>query len=148
LARFTADLPPSADTAAEISDNVAHLRPMGRHTAPDATYRAIARTGDYDTARYSSASEARQAGIWSAVAAGLELRDVASRLVDGAWPGLAAMYAARAAATRPWCGAGTAPSGSKNTAAAPCLVSRSIDRLAGRTGISAWCCSCSCSCAG
>lgn len=92
-ARFTADLPLAAEPADEISDNVAQLRPMGRHTAPDAAYQAIARTGDYDTTRYSSASEARQAVIWSAVAAGLELRDVASRLVDGTWPGLAAMYA-------------------------------------------------------
>lgn len=91
--RFAADLPISADDAGEIPDNVTQLRPRGRHTAPDGGYQAIARTGDYDTARYASDSEARQAVIWSAVAAGLELRDVASRLVDGTWPGLAAMYA-------------------------------------------------------
>lgn len=92
-ARFTADLPLSADAAAEIPGDAVQLHPRGRHTAPDATYQAIARTGDYDTSRYASDSEARQAVIWSAVAAGLELRDVASRLVDGTWPGLAALYA-------------------------------------------------------
>ena len=92
-ARFTADLPVSADGTGEILDNVTQLRPRGRHTAPDGGYQAIARTGDYDTARYASDSEARQGVIWSAVATGLELRDVASRLVDGTWPGLAALYA-------------------------------------------------------
>lgn len=91
--RFAADLPISADVASEIPDNVTQLRPRGRHTAPDGGYQVIARTGDYDTARYASDSEARQSVIWSAVAAGLQLTDVASRLVDGTWPGLAAMYA-------------------------------------------------------
>src|SRR5690606_35214182 len=47
----------------------------------------------YDTGRYATASEARQAVIWAAVAAGWALVDVARRLQDGTWPGLAAMYA-------------------------------------------------------
>jgi hypothetical protein len=92
-ARFTATLPISADVDGEIPHNVTQLHPRGRFTAPDGGYQAIARTGDYDSARYASDSEARQGVIWSAIAAGLELRDVASRLVDGRWPGLAAMYA-------------------------------------------------------
>lgn len=91
--RFVSDLPIAAPARDEIPDNVTQLRPLGRHTAPDSSYQAIARTGDYDTTRYSSPSEARQAVIWSAVSAGLDLRDVASRLVDGTWPGLAALYA-------------------------------------------------------
>ncbi len=91
-ARFTASLPLSAERGGKIADNVTQLRPRGRFTEPDARYQAIARTGDYDTSRYASPSEARQAVIWSAVAAGLALRDVVSRLDDGTWPGLAAMY--------------------------------------------------------
>lgn len=92
-ARFTADLEPvTAVSADEPSDNVTQLRPLGRHTTPDATYQAIARTGDYDTTKYASPSEARQAVIWSAVAAGMEFVDVARRLTDGTWPGLASLY--------------------------------------------------------
>lgn len=55
--------------------------------------RRIAETGTWDRARYSSPSEARQAVIAGAVAAGWSLADVAARLADGRWPGLAAMYA-------------------------------------------------------
>lgn len=58
-----------------------------------ARLRGIAETGVYDHARYPSASEARQAVVTGAVAAGWDLRDVASRLADGRWPGLAGMYA-------------------------------------------------------
>ncbi|MFS0703239.1 MarR family transcriptional regulator [Cellulomonas sp. 179-A 9B4 NHS] len=55
--------------------------------------RTIAETGLYDTARYASASEARQAVIAGAVRAGWQLTDVATRLADGRWPGLASLYA-------------------------------------------------------
>lgn len=53
----------------------------------------IARDGIYDTSRYASPSEARQAVIAGAAAAGWQLADVAVRLTDGRWPGLAALYA-------------------------------------------------------
>lgn len=53
----------------------------------------IAREGVYDTARYATASEARQAVIAGAARAGWRLTDVAARLADGRWPGLAALYA-------------------------------------------------------
>lgn len=53
----------------------------------------IARDGVYDTDRYLSPSEARQAVIAGAAAAGWRLADVAARLTDGRWPGLAALYA-------------------------------------------------------
>ncbi|QGG39926.1 MarR family transcriptional regulator [Aeromicrobium yanjiei] len=76
-----------------VAEPVAQLRPLGQHIAPDANYQKIARTGDYDTARYSTHSEARQAVIWSAVAAGWDLPAVAVRLENGTWPGLASLYA-------------------------------------------------------
>lgn len=63
-----------------------------RH-ALSARLRAIAELGSYDHARYGSASEARQAVVAGAVAAGWTLADVAVRIADGRWPGLAAMYA-------------------------------------------------------
>jgi hypothetical protein len=53
----------------------------------------IARTGDYDTSRYASDSEARQAVIASAVAAGMQLSDVQARMHQGLWPGLSSFYA-------------------------------------------------------
>ncbi|MBX9244636.1 helix-turn-helix domain-containing protein [Actinotalea ferrariae] len=70
-------------------------------TTPDTTargqlsarLRSLAETGVYDTARYASPSEARQAVIAGAAAAGWALADVAARLGDGRWPGLAALYA-------------------------------------------------------
>ncbi|OYO21487.1 hypothetical protein CGZ93_10440 [Enemella dayhoffiae] len=55
-----------------------------------AAYVAIAQTGD--TSAYPSPSEARQAVLWSAAAAGLSLTDVARRIHTGAWPGLAGLY--------------------------------------------------------
>lgn len=62
-------------------------RPVGRD------YLAIATTGLYDTTRYDTPSEARQAVITAAANAGLALTDVLSRLAGGIWPGLAAFYA-------------------------------------------------------
>lgn len=55
--------------------------------------RAIAETGEWDRSRYASPSEARQAVIAGAAGAGWQLADVAVRLADGRWPGLAALYA-------------------------------------------------------
>ncbi len=66
-------------------------RPAGaRELAAD--YLRIATTGVYDTARYRSPSEARQAVLDAAVWAGLTLPAVLSRLEGGTWPGLAAFY--------------------------------------------------------
>ncbi|QOT19514.1 MarR family transcriptional regulator [Paenarthrobacter sp. YJN-5] len=53
----------------------------------------IATTGLYDTKRYTSDSDARQAVITGAAAAGLSLTDVDRRLKQGLWPGLASFYA-------------------------------------------------------
>lgn len=53
----------------------------------------IARTGDYDSIRYASDSEARQGVITGAAAAGLSMTDVQQRMHQGIWPGLASFYA-------------------------------------------------------
>lgn len=67
--------------------------PTGRRGQLSPRLRSVAETGTYDTARYRSPSEARQAVVAGAVAAGWALPDVAVRLEDGRWPGLAALYA-------------------------------------------------------
>lgn len=91
-----------------VAATVTQLRPRGRHSAPDDAYQAIARTGDYDRARYSSPSEARQAVVWACVATGWDFKDLVLRVENGTWPGLAAMYGRynrrnhRAALTRDW----------------------------------------------
>lgn len=53
----------------------------------------IASTGMYDANRYATDSDARQAVITGAAAAGLEITDVQRRMLQGTWPGLASFYA-------------------------------------------------------
>lgn len=53
----------------------------------------MAQTGLYDSNRYASDSEARQAIITGAAAAGMEVTDVERRMLQGTWPGLASFYA-------------------------------------------------------
>jgi hypothetical protein len=53
----------------------------------------IARTGVWDPGRYASPSEARQAVVTAAVAAGWALADLATRIETGLWPGLSSLYA-------------------------------------------------------
>lgn len=69
------------------------LEALSGFSEPDGSFVTIARTGDWPAEKYRSASEARQAVVWSAVASGWALADVARRLGDGTWPGLASMYA-------------------------------------------------------
>ncbi|HEY5114896.1 MAG TPA: hypothetical protein VIJ00_05175, partial [Nakamurella sp.] len=57
-----------------------------------ADYLRIATTGLYDTDRYRSPSEARQAVLAAAVSAGLSLAQVLTRIDTGVWPGLASFY--------------------------------------------------------
>jgi DNA-binding transcriptional ArsR family regulator len=64
--------------------------PAGRMSR---TMQLMAQTGLYDTNRYASDSEARQAIVTGAAAAGLELVDVERRVLQGTWPGLASFYA-------------------------------------------------------
>lgn len=63
------------------------------HGSPDASFTRIARTGEWPSEKYRTASEARQGVVWAAVASGWTLGDVARRLSDGTWPGLASLYA-------------------------------------------------------
>lgn len=74
-------------------DEVDRLEPLRGFSAPTETFQAIARTGEFPSAKYGSPSEARQAVIWAAVASGWRLVDVARRLSDGTWAGLASFYA-------------------------------------------------------
>lgn len=62
---------------------------------------AIARNGLWDTGRYASPSDARQAVITACVRAGWQITDVQRRLNDGTWPALAGMYAKYAPKRRP-----------------------------------------------
>jgi DNA-binding transcriptional ArsR family regulator len=57
------------------------------------TMQLMAQTGLYDTNRYASDSDARQAIVTGAAAAGIELVDVERRMLQGTWPGLASFYA-------------------------------------------------------
>jgi hypothetical protein len=92
LAAVTARQQTSAGGGTDEIAQAGHLpRPSGaRELAPD--YLRIATTGLYDTARYRSPSEARQAVLDAAVWAGLTLPAVLARIENGTWPGLSAFY--------------------------------------------------------
>ncbi|KQR64199.1 MarR family transcriptional regulator [Arthrobacter sp. Leaf337] len=57
------------------------------------TMQLMAQTGLYDTNRYASDSDARQAILTGAAACGMELIEVERRMMQGTWPGLASFYA-------------------------------------------------------
>jgi len=65
-------------------------------------YLQIAHTGVYDSARYGSPSQARQAVITAAVWAGMSMVDVLARISDGRWRGLASFYARYSNSTSWW----------------------------------------------
>jgi DNA-binding transcriptional ArsR family regulator len=65
-------------------------RLAGRMSRP---MQQLALTGLYDVNRYATDSDARQAVIVNAAAAGMELVDVERRILQGIWPGLASFYA-------------------------------------------------------
>lgn len=85
--------PAASGNAMDGADDVAHLPRRGGPREPAADYLRIATTGSYDTDRYRSPSEARQAVLTSAVWAGLAFPDLIGRLERGTWPGLASFYA-------------------------------------------------------
>ena len=60
----------------------------------------IARHGLFDSGKYRSPSEARQAVLAAAAGKGWTLTDVQQRMLTGTWPGLAALYAKYTAASR------------------------------------------------
>lgn len=72
----------------------------GYASGPSDDFQRIARTGDYDPGKYATPSEARQGVVWSCAATGWRLVDVARRVEDGTWPGLASFYARYAPAAR------------------------------------------------
>ncbi|MBX7445990.1 MarR family transcriptional regulator [Arthrobacter sp. MAHUQ-56] len=82
----------SATAEAPVIDH-----PAGRMSR---SMQVLAQTGMYDTNRYVSDSEARQAVLVSAAVAGLHLVDVERRMLQGTWPGLASFYARYAARHR------------------------------------------------
>jgi DNA-binding transcriptional ArsR family regulator len=69
--------------------------PTGRQISGRMTraMQQMAITGLYDANRYASDSDARQAVVTGAAAAGMELTDVERRMMQGTWPGLASFYA-------------------------------------------------------
>lgn len=69
------------------------LDPLAGFTEPDPSFQQIARTGSYNSGRYATPSEARQAVVWAAVACGWSFTDLTRRLEDGTWRGLASFYA-------------------------------------------------------
>jgi hypothetical protein len=72
------------DVVAAVTSPGAHL--CGR-------IEVIARTGVWEGDRYASPSEARQAVVTAAAAAGWTLPDLAVRVEQGRWPGLTGLYA-------------------------------------------------------
>jgi DNA-binding transcriptional ArsR family regulator len=64
--------------------------PVGRMSR---VMQVMAQTGLYDSNRYATDSDARQAIVTGAAAAGLQLVDVERRMMQGTWPGLASFYA-------------------------------------------------------
>ena len=71
-------------------DAPAITHPAGRMSR---VIQLMAQTGLYDSNRYASDSDARQAIVTGAAAAGLQLVDVERRMMQGTWPGLASFYA-------------------------------------------------------
>lgn len=67
--------------------------PSGQAPAMSPGMLTTALNGTWDSSRYPSASEARQAVLVNAAGAGLALTDVQRRIQDGTWPGLAQFYA-------------------------------------------------------
>ncbi len=75
----------------DLADQPWHRR-IGGPRPLTAAFRHIAEEGIYDTARYKSPSDARQAVLCSAMAAGMQLEDIARRMETGQWAGLNSYY--------------------------------------------------------
>ena len=88
--RLKQSVPASIDEAESFVATTRMARPM----------QLIAQTGLYNANRYASDSEARQAVLTAAAAAGMKLTDVERRVLQGTWPGLASFYARYAAPHR------------------------------------------------
>ena len=82
-------LAPGADPTAPQAPETAA---PGPRRGLSARIERIARTGVYDTDRYATPSEARQAVITAAVAAGWTLAELAAQVEARTWTGLAGLY--------------------------------------------------------
>lgn len=84
----------AADRAAATGADAMFIdRGTGAPRELSVDYLRIATTGLYDTNRYPTPSEARQAVMAAAAWTGMRLADVIGRLERGTWPGLASLYA-------------------------------------------------------
>lgn len=93
LAGELAALTLPSPTVSNVPDaGAVRIERRGGRRALGARWEHIARTGDYDTGRYRTPSEARQAVLTAACAAGHTLTDVLGRLAAGSWPGLHRFY--------------------------------------------------------
>jgi len=95
LAAVSATHAGRGDPTAVLEDGVDGAPHLLRASGPRelaVDYLRIATTGLYDTTRYRSPSEARQAVLAAAVSAGLTLPQVLARIDTGVWPGLASFY--------------------------------------------------------
>ncbi|HEV7754513.1 MAG TPA: hypothetical protein VGO94_01515 [Mycobacteriales bacterium] len=81
-----------AGTDTELAAARAALAPNRRRSPLTGDLARVALTGKHDTARYATASEARQAIVASLYWRGHSYDDVAAALHTGIWPGLAALY--------------------------------------------------------
>lgn len=82
----------TTNTPAELAEAPYLPRAAGPRSL-SVTYLQMALTGEFNTARYATPSDARQAVLVSAAHAGMQLIDIATRIESGVWPGLASFYA-------------------------------------------------------
>ncbi|HEY1818359.1 MAG TPA: hypothetical protein VGG83_00390 [Trebonia sp.] len=100
LDRLSPDLAQQGQAAALTTETSDTDRAAGPGARLSDRVEGIARTGTWDRDRYRSPSEARQAVITAAAAAGWSLADIAARVESGSWPGLAGFYARYSPRTR------------------------------------------------
>ncbi len=99
----------SSSASTDLPADGEYIARRGGQRELAADYLRIATAGIYDTSRYPTPSEARQAVLAAAVWAGHDLPSVLGRMHSGRWPGLQAFYtryhtapARRAALLRDW----------------------------------------------
>ncbi len=79
--------------AAGHADALEQLPPLpGLEAGITGRWHDVAVTGRYEKHGYATGSEARQAVMWAAAAAGLNLAGVVARIEDGTWRGLRSLY--------------------------------------------------------
>ena len=84
---------PCADSLGPAEDQASEVAVTAPARRLPSRVARIAATGTYDTDRYASPSEARQAVMTAAAAAGWTLAQVRAEISAGRWPGMAGFYA-------------------------------------------------------